>query len=116
MAALQEESSDRTIDFGGSRTVRTVEQSHSLLLEALHSSSSIRVDCSPTREADLSLIQLLLAARKTAASFGKRLTLAHPVQGALHDVLVRGGFLKADSPAEERAFWLKSEALDENRT
>ena len=116
MAASENKSFERTVDFGGARNIRTAEQSHASLLETLHDASSISVDCSGISEVDLSLVQLLLSARRTAASFGKGLTLAHPAQGALRDILVRGGFLRADSPADERAFWLKSEGLDENRS
>ena len=116
MAASREEPSDGTIEFGGIRTVRTAEQSHSLLLEALSAASSIRVDCSHVTEADISLVQLLLSARKTAAGTGKRLTLAHPAEGALGGILTRGGFLRADSPASERRFWLKSEVADEEHS
>jgi anti-anti-sigma regulatory factor len=116
MAESREQPSDGTIDLGGARTIRTAGQSHSLLLEALHAASSITVDCSGVTEADLSFVQLLLSARKSAAEFGKVLTLAHPAHGALRDILMRGGFLKADSPAGERGFWLKSEAFDEDHS
>jgi ABC-type transporter Mla MlaB component len=116
MAASRDVPSDGTIEFSGIRTVRTAEQSHSLLLEALSAASSIRVDCSQLTEADISLVQLILSARKTAAGTGKRLTLAHPAEGILHGVLMRGGFLRADSPAGELGFWLKTEAFDEDHS
>jgi ABC-type transporter Mla MlaB component len=116
MAASAEESCDGTIELGGVRTVRTAEQSHSVLLEALRSASSIDLDCSQVTETDVSFVQLLLSARKTAAEYGKSLTLAHPAGETLRSVLERGGFLKADSPAGDRLFWLKSEALDENHS
>jgi hypothetical protein len=116
MAASQKELSHTAIGLDGVRTVRTAEQSHSLLLETFRSASSITVDCSKIAEADLSLVQLLLSARKSAAAAGKKLTLSHAAEGALGSVLARGGFLTEDSPAGERAFWLMSEASDENRS
>jgi hypothetical protein len=116
MAASQEELSQTAISLDGARTVRTADQSHSLLLEAFRNASSITVDCSQITEADLSLVQLLLSARKSAAAGGKRLSLSHAAEGALGSVLTRGGFLSADAPAGQRAFWLMSEASDENRS
>ena len=99
MSASQEELSHTTISLDGVRTVRTAEQSHSLLLEAFRNASSITADCSNITEADLSLVQLLLSARKSAVAGNKRFTLAHAAEGALGSVLTRGGFLKPDSPS-----------------
>ncbi len=116
MSASQEEPSGGKISLDGVRTIRTTEQSHSLLREAFRTASPISVDCSKVTEADLSLVQMLLSARKTAAAYGKGLTLAQPADGALGGILARGGFLTAESPACERAFWLKSEVADEKHS
>jgi ABC-type transporter Mla MlaB component len=116
MAAPAEESCCGTIELSGVRTVRTAEQSHSVLLEALRLDSPINLDCSQVTETDVSFVQLLLSARKTAMEYGKSLALAHPAGGALLSVLERGGFLRPDSPAGDRLFWLMSEALDENHS
>ena len=61
---------------------------------------SARTPCG--RLADLTLVQLLLSARKAAERDGKRLTLAVPASGALLDALTRGGVLAAADP-----FWLQ---------
>jgi hypothetical protein len=111
MAASQEELSGGTISLDGARTIQTAEKTRSLLLEAFRTASSISVDCSKVTEADLSLVQLLLSARKTAAACGKSLTLALPAGGVVDGILKRGGFPRADSPASERDFWLNSEAV-----
>lgn len=69
---------------------------------------AIEIDAAAVTEADLSLVQLLLAARKAAQQSGKTLVLARPVSGALRDVLLRGGFLAPGAPRkEEDAFWLQ---------
>jgi hypothetical protein len=116
MTASAAEPCGGTIMLSGVRTVRTAEQSHSVLLEALRSASPISLDCSEITETDVSFVQLLLSARKTAAEYGRDLALANPAGGVLLGVLERGGFLTADSPAEELRFWLKSEALHENHS
>ena len=95
--------------FSGAATVRTVETLRSALLAAMREHAAVELDCSGIDEVDVSFIQLLLAARRSAASRGQALALAHPASGALHDALTRGGFLVAlDGAASGDAdFWLK---------
>jgi anti-anti-sigma regulatory factor len=92
-----------------SATIRTIETIRGELLAALESQPTLAIDCAALAEADLSLIQLLLAARKTARQSGKTLALAQPASGVLRDVLLRGGFLAAAGgpPKEEDPFWLQ---------
>jgi ABC-type transporter Mla MlaB component len=95
-----------------SATIRTVETLRSELLAALERQAALEIDCAALAEADLSLIQVLLAARKTAQASGKTLALAQPASGVLRDVLLRSGFLAAAGgpPKEQDAFWLKGAA------
>ena len=53
-------------------------------------SLSVPADC----EADVSFLQLLVSARKSAEASGKTLKLTQPPAGALRDALSRGGFLE----------------------
>jgi ABC-type transporter Mla MlaB component len=93
----------------GSLTVRTIAAVHSKLSNVLQHHAAVAVDCAAATEIDLSFVQLLLAARKTAARAGKTLALARPASGALHDALLRTGLLPPvdGGPADEAAFWLK---------
>jgi hypothetical protein len=88
--------------------VRCIEAAHADLVAALRRHPVVTVDCTAVTDVDLSLIQLLLAARASAALAGKAVRLAGPAQGALHTALLAGGFLP-DTP--ERAFWNAPEAL-----
>jgi ABC-type transporter Mla MlaB component len=99
---------------GGPLTVRTVALIHERLLAALRQFPSVTVDLSRAGEIDLSFIQLLLAARKSAAASGKRLSLARPAEGALRDALVCAGLIASadDQPTADQAFWLNKEAAD----
>ena len=92
----------------GSATQRQVAELHGRLTIALAEHGSVSIDCRAATDVDLSAIQLLLAARKSAAAAGNSLTLRYPADGALHAALLRGGFL-AD-PAEQ-AFWLKDQQV-----
>jgi anti-anti-sigma regulatory factor len=88
------------------QTLRAIEATCTELRDLLAQHTSIEIDCSAVDEADLTLVQLLLAARKSAARSGKRLALAAPASGALRNALLRSGLL--DGPAPEgsaRSFW-----------
>ena len=93
----------------GAVTVRAIEPVHARLVDLLNRHDTVEIDCTALTEADLSLVQLLLAARRSAMRDGKTLVLTAPASGALRQTLSIGGFLPADaSPADaETAFWLK---------
>jgi ABC-type transporter Mla MlaB component len=93
----------------GILTVRTIDEARVRLVDALARGSTVRVDCSAVVEADVSLIQLLLAARRSAARDGRTLSLAHPAEGVLLTTLLQGGFLAPDRQPRnaEEAFWLQ---------
>lgn len=55
-------------------------------------------------EADLTLAQLLEAARRTANARGQTIRLETPAQGAVLQVLQRGGFLDPDD-GDRVNFW-----------
>ncbi len=104
----------------GPRTLRTAEQSHAALLDMVRRHATVEIDCGGADEVDASFIQVLLAARASAARAGGAVRLAHPPSGALRAALVRGGFLDGapvkDGPvqegaAAERAFWSAPEPL-----
>ena len=88
-------------------TIRTIATAHSDLVDALVSHRTILIDCSAVTEADVSLVQLLLAARASAARNGQQLTLSQPVGEALDATLRRGGFRSDDpsNPGRDDAFW-----------
>jgi anti-anti-sigma regulatory factor len=107
---MQETTGDQTVDLGGPRTIRNAEETRSLLLEALRGLSPIRLDCSSVAEADLSFVQLLLSARKSAHAAGKIATLAHEPCRALQQAALRAGFSAAPDPlAGAGSYWLEKE-------
>lgn len=64
------------------------------------------LDVSALSEVDLTFVQLIEAARRAAADRGRTIRLRAPAQGALLQVLQRGGFL--DPEDQERSdFWLQ---------
>jgi hypothetical protein len=75
------------------------------LLAALQKHEAVEVEFPEGCDADLSLIQLIEAARRQADSQGKRLSLKAAASGRVFDVLERGGFLSDMAPAFSQ-FWL----------
>src|SRR5687768_12052996 len=78
---------------GGPVTVRNIQPVHAWLIEALRRHRMVEIDCSAVTDVDLSLIQMILAARKSVAASGATLALAHPACGALLDTLMRAGLV-----------------------
>lgn len=101
----QQDENTRVVKLTGEMTVRTIAEAWQNLREALQDSDKITVDVSEISAVDMSFIQLLLSARRSAAQQHKEFRLATPVEGDIRDTLSRGGFL--EPPAGGRAFWLQ---------
>lgn len=71
----------------------------------MRESQAVVVDVSQVSEADLTSVQLLEAARRKAEVLGINLSLSAPADGALLEVLKRGGFV--DGTGERATFWLQ---------
>lgn len=93
----------------GEMTLQSIESIHAKLLE-MAGEPVVEIDCEGVTEADLSLVQLILAARASANMSARAVTLAHPAAGALLETLQRGGFLSADpnQPSADQAFWTQA--------
>lgn len=97
------------VSLGEVATLREAPAIHAALLEGLETHSEVEIDASALRYADLSLIQLLEAARVQAAQTQKSLRLTTPANEALSAFLRRCGSLTAPSSADT-AFWFQGEA------
>lgn len=93
----------------GEITIQAVDAIHARLLD-MAAQPVVEIDCTGLTEADLSLVQLILAARASALKSQRVLALAHPAGGALLDALQRGGFLGAagEKPSPEQGFWMQA--------
>jgi len=87
---------------GGDLTIRTIGKAHKKLAFAITQASRICVDLTGAKETDLTLVQLLLSARRTAQRDGKHLHLSQPLPDTLLSEIVRGGF-------ESDGFWTTGE-------
>jgi anti-anti-sigma regulatory factor len=90
----------------GELTVRTISDTHQKLTSELRNTDSLLIDVREVDDVDLTFVQLIESARRSASKDGKRLAMAAPFPPALRDLLERGGFLGAGDSA---SFWKQRE-------
>jgi len=71
------------IGFSGETTIRQANDIAERLKHALASSDRVEVDCSGVTETDITFIQMMVAAHKSALAAGKVIELSSPAHGAL---------------------------------
>jgi|GEM_PF-961109 len=94
------------IAFSGSLTIRNAEAVRERLTAALAEGGRVVVDCTEAKEVDITFIQLLIAARRSAAQAGGDLVLARAAEGALLEALQRGGYhIDGRNQTDSGVFW-----------
>lgn len=98
---------DRVV-LSGPLTVRDIKLAQARIVAALGRYPTVTIDCAAATAVDLSFIQLVLAARKSAAASGKTVALAAPAAGPLCEALRQAGFVApADAqPVPDQEFWV----------
>ena len=86
-------------------TIATIGQFHQELAAEFASLGRVEIEVDDEAEFDLTLIQLIESARRTASQNNSSLTLTSPASGALLAMLERGGFVPQGA-VESRKFWL----------
>lgn len=97
---------DKTVHFSENVTISNISEAHDILRSAFEGDNSITIDIGGLEEADLTFVQLIESARRTAAEGGRSIQLRQPAQGAVLQVLQRGGFLDPDD-RDRAGFWLQ---------
>jgi hypothetical protein len=96
-----------TVEFVGELTIKTIATAHQRLADAFSTCGAVTADVAEDAAIDLTFVQLLESARRSARENGVAFRLAAPAAGRLRETLERGGFLAA---ADDQEFWLmKSE-------
>ena len=105
------ESSPFSVALTGSLGLKDAVRLHAELLAALEASQSVVIDATGLREADISIVQLVIAAQKTASAAGKTLTLNAGKDGVLAQLLTKSGILSADGRAlvSEMEIWANAQ-------
>lgn len=95
--------SESNLKFDKMQTLNTAQQAYDLLLKACEGSDTPTLDLSGVTNTDISFLQILIAARKSALAKGQAIALSAPVSTEISDLLARTGFAVADKvlgPAE----------------
>ena len=96
------------IEISGDAGLRAAQDIAASLRQALAGHDTIAIATEAMTSADITTIQLLLAARTQALASGKSLSLAAPLVGVLREQLIATGCLDADgrSLTPEGDFWI----------
>jgi hypothetical protein len=81
------------VELDGSLGLRDAVRIAAILYDAIDRHASVEVAMTTVTEVDLSIVQLLVAARRTALESGKALCLTGDVTAPVRATLVRLGFL-----------------------
>ena len=97
------------IEISGDAGLRVAQDTAVILREALASFDNIAIATEAITGADITTIQLLLAARKQALAAAKSLTLAAPPTGVLRALLIETGCLDAAGRplTQDGDFWIQ---------
>lgn len=107
---------DRTcVEFHGEQTLRIVTDAAQRLIGAFNSHDVIVINCDNITSVDLSFIQVLLSARKTARVQNKRVFLKNRASGPLFACLQSAGLLHAaidGGGTADLQFWMNGVDAD----
>jgi anti-anti-sigma regulatory factor len=83
------------IAFQGRCTVEQMQELSGQLAEAIERSEQVVLDLTAVQACDVSLLQLLCSAGKTASRKGKKLVLHQPVPESIRSLSIESGFKQA---------------------
>jgi anti-anti-sigma regulatory factor len=89
-------------------SIRNIKQVHAELLDCVNKRDEVEIDLENSIEIDLSLIQLIEAARKTAETSGKSISLTRPANDTVRAALERAGLFDSFT-SDDTKFWLHKE-------
>jgi anti-anti-sigma regulatory factor len=90
--------------------IRNVKDIHGELLTNFKNNKAVEIDLSACEDADLSLVQLIESARKSAAAQSKDVRLTKPAGDIVRAILDRAG-LSQSFTDDDAKFWLHQEVL-----
>lgn len=90
--------------------IRTIADLYSELVIYCQNNTRIDIDLDGCEDIDLSLLQLIESARKTAKSGQREIALTAPANQAVRSTLHRAGLATAFSPGDKK-FWFHEEVV-----
>lgn len=90
--------------------IRNIKDIYQEFSAYVNKNNNVEIDLDNCQDIDLSLIQLIESARKTAAAGSGSISLTKPANDIVHSTLQRAGLMDAFS-SEDAKFWLHKEVL-----
>jgi len=102
---------DSHVTLSGSLGLKDATRLRAELQSALETHPAVTIDASDLGDADISIVQLLVAAQKAAVASDRTLTLKADKDGVLGKLLVKSGLLDAAGRAlvPEIEFWASAQ-------
>jgi ABC-type transporter Mla MlaB component len=100
------------VSLEGPIDLTTVQAAYERIKSAAETGAALEIDLRDVTGLDLTLVQLIESARRTAADADIAIRLAAPAAGAVLETLQRGGFL-SDPPDARTQFWLAQAARED---
>ncbi|HZG28380.1 STAS domain-containing protein [Ensifer adhaerens] len=101
------------LSLNGPLTIKTISSARDILQafigEKAERGKTLSLDVDDAQECDLTLAQLIIAARKSVSARGAKMKLAKPAAGNLLAVIERAGLLTGDK--KQDGFWLEGKAI-----
>ncbi len=94
-----------TVKLSGKIDVRSIDDSFEKIKQAADAGTAFEIDLDDVTDIDLTFLQLIESARRSAAQTGTAIRLAAPATGSVFETLQRGGFL-SDPAGAQTQFWL----------
>lgn len=92
---MADASAAHVITLSGDLTIRHAAEIQAYLADRLDKFANIELDCTAVSETDLSFLQLLIAARNSAAASGRRVNLDRARAGCVGELAERAGLADA---------------------
>jgi anti-anti-sigma regulatory factor len=98
-----------TLSFEGEVLLSGAGETCERLKDCISTYQEVDVDATKVSEIDISFVQLLVAAFKSAGAAGKRLSVRYPADGPFDQLLQRTGFVLPDGEplTPERDLWVR---------
>ncbi len=84
------------VKLAGDLYLRQAEEVRETLRSALETNQTVHVHTTAITELDLSIVQLLIAAFRSAGAAGKSFSVSIATGSVFENVLLRGGFIRND--------------------
>ena len=99
------------VTLSGSLGLKDVTRLRDELLAAFEANTAVTLDCSQLAEADFAIVQLLVAAKKTANAGGGTLTIKAEKTGVLGQLFIKTGLISADGRplVSDLDFWASAQ-------